>query len=157
RLALFHNESDGKGGRRFVEVTKEAGLQREHFWSTSAGWADLDGDGYPELYVCQYVDWSWANNPVCGGYAADGKRDACPPRQFGALAHALYWNVPAEGPGARGQGSGGREQRSEIGGQRSGRSEHSPLTSRRFVDVSKEAGLRVPPREDKDYGKGLGV
>jgi ATP-dependent DNA ligase len=45
------------------EVTREAGLLGEHFWSTSAAFADLDGDGYPELYVCQYVDWSFANNP----------------------------------------------------------------------------------------------
>jgi hypothetical protein len=138
RLALFHNESDGKGGRHFVEVTKEAGLEREHFWSTSAAFGDLDGDGYPELYVCQYVNWSWANNPVCSGYTSNVKRDACPPRQFGAVAHALYQNVPEE---ARGPKSGDR-----------------PLTPRRrFVDVSREAGLRVPPRADQDYGKGLGV
>jgi hypothetical protein len=128
RLALFHNESDGKGGRRFVEVTKETGLVRDHFWSTSAGWADLDGDGYPDLYVCQYVNWSFANNPVCAGYTRDVARDICPPRQFGAVPHALYHNV--------GSGTG---------------------NNRRFIDVAKEAGLRAPPRADQDYGKGLGV
>jgi hypothetical protein len=127
RLALFHNEPDGKGGRRFVEVTREAGLARDdHFWSTSAAWGDLDGDGWPDLYICQYVDWSFANNPPCRGYTTDVARDVCPPRQFGAAPHALYHNVA--GPDGR-----------------------------RFVDVSREAGLRVPPREDKDYGKGLGV
>src|SRR5262249_40570393 len=36
RLALFHNEPDKKGGRRFVEVTRQAGLLTTHFWSTSA-------------------------------------------------------------------------------------------------------------------------
>jgi hypothetical protein len=128
RLALFHNESDGKGGRRFVEVTKEAGLVREHFWSTSAGWADLDGDGYPDLYVCQYVNWSFANNPICGGYTSAVPRDVCPPRQFASVAHALYHNAPA----------GDSKQR-------------------RFRDVSREAGLHVPPRAEQDYGKGLGV
>jgi hypothetical protein len=128
RLALFHNESDAKGGRRFVEVTREAGLVRDHFWSTSAGWADLDGDGFPDLYVCQYVNWSWDNNPVCGGYRSDVTRDICPPRQFASVAHALYHNVPA--------GDGKRRQ---------------------FRDVSREAGLHVPPRADQDYGKGLGV
>jgi hypothetical protein len=89
RLALLHNESDGKGGRRFVDVTKVAGLAREHFWSTSAGWGDLDGDGWPDLYVCQYVDWSFANNPPCKGYTTDVSRDVCPPRAFGAAPHAL--------------------------------------------------------------------
>src|SRR5438093_1323148 len=37
RVGLFHNEPDGKGGRRFVDVTKKAGLG-DALWSTSAGW-----------------------------------------------------------------------------------------------------------------------
>jgi hypothetical protein len=126
RLALFHNEPDGHGGRRFVDATRQAGLARDHFWSTSAAWGDLDGDGWPDLYVCQYVDWSFANNPRCSGYTTDIARDVCPPRQFVATPHALYQNVA--GPDGR-----------------------------CFVDVAREAGLRVPPRADKDFGKGLGV
>src|SRR5262245_11390214 len=127
RLALFHNEPDGNGGRRFADVTAKAGLLRdEHFWSTGAAWGDLDGDGYPDLYVCQYLDWSFAKHPAC---SYDSKhRDVCSPKAFGSRPHALYRNAGAEG------GDG-----------------------RRFVDVSGEAGLRVPPREEKDFGKGLGV
>jgi hypothetical protein len=91
RLALFHNEPDGKGGRHFVDVTRQAGLT-DRLWSTSAAWADLDGDGYPDLYVCHYVDWSLtANHPRCMGF--DGKRhDICPPGNFAALPHLLYRN-----------------------------------------------------------------
>jgi hypothetical protein len=91
RLALFHNEPDGKGGRRFVEVTRRAGLN-DDLWSTSAAWADLDGDGYPDLYVCHYVDWSLpGKNPRCVDF--DGKRrDICPPAHFAALPHRLYRN-----------------------------------------------------------------
>jgi RNA polymerase sigma factor (sigma-70 family) len=128
RVALFKNVPDGKGGRRFQDVTREAGLAgkgagalAEHFWATSAAWGDLDGDGYPDLYICQYVDWSWENNPPCGGYG-DGKRDVCPPKQFSARPHALYRN---DGRG-------------------------------HFVDVTAEAGLRQD-RLDKEYGKGTGV
>jgi hypothetical protein len=91
RLALFHNEPDGKGGRHFVDVTEKVGL-RDASWSTSAGWADLDGDGFPDLYVCHYVDWSFANDPVCPGYVADVKRDVCPPEKFKPLVHALFRN-----------------------------------------------------------------
>src|SRR5207247_1534864 len=62
RLALYHNEGDGKGGRRFIDVTLRAGLPNG-LWTTSAAFADLDGDGFPDLYVCQYVDWSFNNHP----------------------------------------------------------------------------------------------
>jgi hypothetical protein len=146
-LALFHNESDGKGGRHFVDVTHETGLGREHHWSTSAGWGDLDGDGYPELYVCHYVDWSFAHDPMCRAYSETLARDVCSPKEFAAVPHAMYYNAAAEGSGAAGQPAG-----SSL---RSGPAPVAP--NRRFIDVSRQAGLRVPPRADGDYGKGLGV
>jgi hypothetical protein len=90
RLALFHNLPDGKGGRRFVDETQRAGLT-DTLWSTSAAWADLDGDGFPDLYVCHYVDWSLEKNPPCY-YGEDKKRDRCFPAKFKALPHTLYRN-----------------------------------------------------------------
>ncbi|HEV3259301.1 MAG TPA: CRTAC1 family protein, partial [Gemmataceae bacterium] len=92
RLALFHNIKDPKapGGRRFVDVTRKAGLT-DSLWSTSAAWADLDGDGFPDLYVCHYVDWSFANHPTDCKYGSD-KLDVCPPKRFKALPHVLYRN-----------------------------------------------------------------
>jgi hypothetical protein len=92
RHALWHNEPDGRGGRRFRDVTKEAGLAGPHFWGTSAAWGDLDGDGFPDLYICHYLDWSNENDPTCTGYRANIPRDVCAPRQFGARPHALYRN-----------------------------------------------------------------
>jgi hypothetical protein len=91
RLALFHNEPDGKGGRRFVDVTRKMGL-RDESWSTSAGWADLDGDGFPDLYVCHYVDWSFTNHPICKGYVPGVARDVCSPQRFRPLVHSLFRN-----------------------------------------------------------------
>jgi len=89
QMALFHNEPDGKGGRRFVDVTVKAGL-KDDLWSTSAAWADFDGDGFPDLYVCHYTDWSFKKHPKC---TPDGKnRDICPPKLFNAQPHKLYRN-----------------------------------------------------------------
>ncbi len=92
RIALFHNEPDGKGGRKFTDVSAVAGLDQGITWATSAAWADLDGDGYPDLYVCQYVNWSFANHPTDCNY--DGKTpDVCPPKKFKGLPHKLYRNT----------------------------------------------------------------
>jgi hypothetical protein len=91
KLALFHNEPDGKGGRRFVDVTDKLGL-RDESWNTGAGWADLDGDGFPDLYVCRYCDWSFANHPVCSGHLPGVEREVCPPHRFKPLMHALFHN-----------------------------------------------------------------
>jgi hypothetical protein len=91
RVALYHNEPDGKGGRRFVDVTARAGLTTAA-WSTSAAWGDLDGDGYPELYLCHYCDWSLTANHPTNCYHNGPKRDVCSPGMFTALAHQLYRN-----------------------------------------------------------------
>jgi RNA polymerase sigma factor (sigma-70 family) len=88
QVALFHNEPDGKGGRRFVDVTRKAGFTDDQ-WSTSAAWADLDGDGLPDLYVCHYVDWSFKKNPNVN---LDGTRDIPPPKRFEAQPHKVYRN-----------------------------------------------------------------
>ena len=93
-VALFRNaprdRADPKKGRRFEDVTAEAGLDKNIDWATSAAFADLDGDGFPDLYVCQYVDWSWQKHPQC---KYDGKTwDVCPPRNFHGLPHKLYRN-----------------------------------------------------------------
>jgi hypothetical protein len=92
-LALFHNVPiDAAGpakGRRFEDVTASAGLDKDITWTTSAAFGDLDGDGWPDLYVCQYVNWSFANNPVCGD---EIHQDVCPPKSFSGLPHKLYRN-----------------------------------------------------------------
>src|SRR5204863_3982022 len=93
RVALFHNEPDGKGGRKFVDVSAAAGLDKGITWATSAAWADFDGDGFPDLFVCQYVDWSFANHPSCN---YDGKTpDVCPPKKFDGLQNKVYRNTGA--------------------------------------------------------------
>lgn len=145
RVALFHNEPDDKGGRRFREVTREAGLLGGHIWATSAAFADLDGDGYPDLYVCQYVDWSFTNNPKCPGYSPEFPRDVCPPTYFEARPHALYLN----------NRNGTFREVSKAAGLHAPRAD-GDYTALDFLPDSVRERMRKADR-DRDFGKGLGA
>ena len=89
RVCLFHNEANPTGGRRFVDVTARAGLNDTR-WATSAAFGDLDGDGFPDLYICYYVNWSFENDPKCTD--TQNTPDVCPPQKFQPLQHRLYRN-----------------------------------------------------------------
>lgn len=81
-------------GGRFEDVTAAAGLTEADVapnWATSAAWGDVDGDGRPDLYVCRYVNWSFAKHPRCS-YHDPAVPDICPPKAFEPLADALYRN-----------------------------------------------------------------
>jgi tetratricopeptide (TPR) repeat protein len=59
--ALYHNAGDGT----FEDVTESAGLGGDRDWPTSAAFADLDGDGDLDLYVCHYLAWDARNPRIC--------------------------------------------------------------------------------------------
>ncbi|PYV62543.1 MAG: CRTAC1 family protein, partial [Acidobacteria bacterium] len=54
RAILYHNNGDGT----FTDVTAKAGVANEGGWSTSAGWFDYDKDGFLDLVVTNYIEWS---------------------------------------------------------------------------------------------------
>jgi hypothetical protein len=85
---LFRNDQ----GKRFIDTTEKAGI-RVDGWATSAGFADLTGRGYPDLYVCQYCDWSFKNNPKCPGTRPGVEREVCPPQRFKPVVHVLFQNI----------------------------------------------------------------
>jgi hypothetical protein len=144
RLALFHNVPDGRGGRRFVDVTRRAGLT-DALWSTGAGWGDLDGDGLPDLYVCHYLNWSWANNPPCKDYRDQTRPDVCAPKIFEGLPDALYHN----------NGDGTFTEVGAAAGLQVPRPENAYAA---LAHLGPEGRKRLQRAvQEKDYGKGLGV
>lgn len=89
-VALFHNEPDGNGGRHFVDVAAKAGIVNPH-WGTSCGWGDVDGDGFLDLYVCNYVEVDLKNYKTCENQDVH-QLYVCPPTVFPTTAHRLFRN-----------------------------------------------------------------
>ncbi|AGA31254.1 CRTAC1 family protein [Singulisphaera acidiphila] len=85
--ALYRNRGDG----RFDDVTEQAGLGGDRDWPTSAAFADLDGDGDLDLYVCHYLKWDAEHPRLCPNAAGTGYL-SCDPRHFKALPDHLFRN-----------------------------------------------------------------
>jgi hypothetical protein len=84
---LYHNNGDGT----FTDVTKKAGVGDEGGWSTSAAWIDYDKDGYLDLVVANYIEWSAKNNLWCGEHRP-GYRSYCHPGNYKGQRIKLYHN-----------------------------------------------------------------
>lgn len=79
------------GGCRFEDATESAGLEiaGDEPWSVAAAWLDYDNDGWLDLFVVNYLDWSWDTNRVCGD---PGRRLSCSPAHYKGLPNMLYRN-----------------------------------------------------------------
>jgi hypothetical protein len=87
RAILYHNNHDGT----FTDVTAKAKVADDSEWSTSAGWFDYDKDGWLDLVVTNYIDWSPKNNIWCGE-RAPGYRSYCNPNNYRGQKTKLYHN-----------------------------------------------------------------
>jgi hypothetical protein len=89
RNILYHNNHDGT----FTDVTARAAVSGvsggKKQLSVSAAWVDYDNDGYLDLFVTDYLDWSAETSKVCG---VPGKRLTCPPSLYTGEASILYRN-----------------------------------------------------------------
>ena len=90
RNILYHNNRDGT----FADVTAKAGVSGidgsgKKPWSVGAAWLDYDNDGRLDLFVSNYLDWSFEKAAVCG---SPGKRLSCSPALYPGLPNVLYHN-----------------------------------------------------------------
>src|SRR6266849_2129839 len=89
---LFHNEPDSHGGRRFRDVTKEAGVALDG-WCSSCAFGDIHGKGFLDLFVCRYVALDLKDYPFCGNKMRDPPvRFTCGPREFQGTSSVLFRN-----------------------------------------------------------------
>jgi hypothetical protein len=82
---MYLNKGEGK----FAEITKESGTDDPR-WTTSTSFFDYDRDGWLDLMIVNYADFSVTNSPNC--YAATTAKDYCTPRVFRAPGNRLFHN-----------------------------------------------------------------
>jgi hypothetical protein len=87
RAILYHNHGNGT----FTDVSAKAGVADEGGWSTSGGWFDYDKDGWLDLVVTNYIEWSSKNNIWCGE-RRPGYRSYCHPGNYKGQRIKLYHN-----------------------------------------------------------------
>jgi hypothetical protein len=109
-MKLFLNNGDAT----FTDVTREAGLDNNPLWSTSAAFFDYDRDGWLDLVVVNYLDY----DPTWPCTHPSGRPDYCSPKVFDDTASKLYRNL-------------GKQP--DVPGRR--------VPPVRFKDVSQESGL----------------
>jgi hypothetical protein len=83
--ALLHNNGNGT----FTDVTARAHVQNQGRWGASAASFDYDRDGLLDLFVCNYVKFSFEDRKRCE-YA--GKATYCAQTAYEGDAPTLYHN-----------------------------------------------------------------
>jgi hypothetical protein len=87
---LYHNDGHG----HFTDVTARAGVAMpRHPLKASAAWLDYDNDGWLDLFVTHYFQWTLAEDKdVWCGRQQGGHRIYCDPDAFKPLANVLFRN-----------------------------------------------------------------
>jgi hypothetical protein len=91
RNTLYHNNGDGT----FTDVTAKAGMNQGSdpefgpLWAITAAWVDVNNDGLLDLFVLNYLQWTYSDQPLC---LFQGTADYCHPRYYKGLPNSLFLN-----------------------------------------------------------------
>ncbi len=156
-----------KGDMAFEDVTLKAGITGKKFWSTGVTFADVNGDGLMDIYVCNSGSRDQRGNQL---YLNQGIKDGLPTflekaEEFGITdggfsTHAVFFDYDRDGdldlyvlnnsftPIGKLGYKNLRLQRDKLGGHKLFRNDMDPGASSKdgvpvchFTDVSEEAGI----------------
>jgi enediyne biosynthesis protein E4 len=88
---LYHSNGDGT----FTNVTKKAGLDKSvdpefgPLYGVAAAWVDVNNDGLLDLFVVNYLQWTWSDKPLC---TINNFAEYCHPRYYKGLPDQLFLN-----------------------------------------------------------------
>jgi enediyne biosynthesis protein E4 len=88
---LYRNNGNGT----FTDVTVKAGLDRSNdpefgpLWSITAAWVDVNNDGLLDLFIVNYMQWKYSEQPLC---SYRGVADYCHPKFYKQQPNQLFLN-----------------------------------------------------------------
>lgn len=148
-----------KGKLKFEDITTKVGIKKKKFWSTGVTFADVNGDGWQDIYVCNSGSVDNRGNELYINNGLSNKNDPTSisftekAEQYGLVdggfsTHAAFFDFDKDGdldmyllnnsfiPIEKLQYAEIRNQRDKLGGDKLFRND-----GEHFTDISEKAGI----------------